>query len=91
MKVKIILVEWGWTKTIAHYESYGKTDKKRNTTSENMTYLVDNNFFLCQHNKLQPLTARRGKLISETMYEDIEKIIQNDSQKYITSESGDNL
>ena len=26
-KEKIILVEWGWTKTIAHYESYGKTEK----------------------------------------------------------------
>ena len=27
-KVKIIFVEWGWTKTIARHESYGKTDKK---------------------------------------------------------------
>ena len=25
---KIILVEWGWTKKIDHYESYGKTDHK---------------------------------------------------------------
>ena len=25
---KVILVKWGWTKTIAHYESYEKTDKK---------------------------------------------------------------
>ena len=23
-----ILIEWEWTKTIAHYESYGKTDHK---------------------------------------------------------------
>ena len=46
---------------------------------------------LCQHNKLHPLTARREKLISETMYRDIEQIIQYHSQKYITSEGGDNL
>ena len=26
----------------SHYESYGKTDKKMNTTLENLTYLVDN-------------------------------------------------
>ena len=23
-----MLVEWGWTKIIPHYESYGKTDHK---------------------------------------------------------------
>ena len=62
-----------------------------NTTSENMTYLVDNFFCLCQHNKLHRLTAKRGKCISETMYIDIDKIIQHDSQKYITSEGGDDL
>ena len=44
-----------------------------------------------QHNKFQPLTAIRGKWISETMYRDIEKIIQQDPQKYIASEGGDIL
>ena len=61
------------------------------TTSENMTYFVDNKFFPCQHKKLHPLTAIRGKWISETMYRYIEITIHNDSQKYITSEGGDDL
>ena len=47
-----------------------------NTTSENMIYLVDSKFFMCQHKKLNPLTARRGKWISETLYRDIENIIK---------------
>ena len=64
---------------------------KMNTTSGNMKYLVDNKTVLCQHNKLHPLTARRGKWTSETMYKDIERIIQHDSQKYIPSQGGDNL
>ena len=46
---------------------------------------------MCQHNKLHPLTARRGKWISDTMYRYIEEIIQHDSWKYITSEGRDNL
>ena len=46
---------------------------------------------LCRHNKLHPLTARIVKWISETTYRDIEKIIQHDSQKYITSEGGEDL
>ena len=46
---------------------------------------------MCKHNKLHPLTARRGKLILETVYRDIEQIVQQDSHKYITSEVGDNL
>ena len=60
-----------------------------NTTSANMTYLVDNKKYLCQHKKLHPLTARRGKLISEKMYRYIENIINQDSQKFVTSEGGD--
>ena len=64
---------------------------KMNTTPENMTYLVDNKHFLCQHNTLHTITDRRGKWISEIMYRCIEQIIQHDSQKYITSEGGDNL
>ena len=75
------MVEWGWTKNISCYASYGKKRLERNTTSENITYLVDNKKNLCQHNKFHPLTARRGKWISEKMYRDIEKIIQIDSQK----------
>ena len=62
-----------------------------NTTSENMTYLIGNKIIIYQHNKLHLLTARRGKWISEKMYRDIEQIIQNHLQKYITSEGGDNL
>ena len=46
---------------------------KINTASENITYLVDNKIILCKHNRLHPLTAIRGKCISETMYRDIEK------------------
>ena len=46
---------------------------------------------MCQHNKLHPLTARIIKWISETMYRDTEKSINNDSQKYITSEGRDDL
>ena len=46
---------------------------KMKTTSEKITYLVDNKTYLCQHNKLHPLTDRRGKWISETMYRYIEK------------------
>ena len=62
-----------------------------NKTSENMAYLIDNKNILCQHNKLYPLSDRRGKWISETMYREIENIIQNNSQKYITSEYGEDL
>ena len=39
-----------------------------------------------QHNKLHTLTARSGNWISEKIYRDIENIIENYSQKYITSE-----
>ena len=42
-----------------------------------MTYLIDNKNILCQPNKLHPLTQRIGKWVSETMYRDIENIIQN--------------
>ena len=62
-----------------------------NTTSENMTYLVDNKTNMCKHNKLHPLTDRKLEWISETMYRDIEQIIHQDSQKYINSEGGYNL
>ena len=64
---------------------------KMNTTSENMTYLVDNKNILRQHKKLHPLIARRVKYIPETMYRNIEKNIHHDSHKYITSEGGDDL
>ena len=53
-----------------HIEKY---ITKKNTTSDNITYLVNIKNILCQNNKLHPLTARRGKLISETIYRDIEK------------------
>ena len=47
--------------------------KERDTTSEKLPYMFDNKLFLCQHRKFHPLTSRKGKLISETMYRDIEK------------------
>ena len=47
-----------------------------NKTSENKTYLIDNKNIMCQHNKLHPLTERRVKWISETLYKDIENIIK---------------
>ena len=62
-----------------------------NKTSENMTYLIDEKISPCKHNKLHPLTTRRGKWISETMYKEINNIIQHDSQKYITSEGVEDL
>ena len=62
-----------------------------NKTSENITYLIDDKKMLCQHNELHPLTARRGKWISETLYRGIETIIKNNSRKCITSEGGEDL
>ena len=53
-----------------------KLKNSMNKTSENMTYLIDNKKFLCQHNKLHPLTARRGKWILETLYREIASIIK---------------
>ena len=60
-------------------------------TLENAPYLIDKKTILCQHKKLHPLTARRGKWISETLYRDIENIKEKDSRKYITSEGGEDL
>ena len=54
--------------------------------SDNMTYLSDNIKFLCQHKKLDPLTARRGKWIPEILYREIEKIVKDDSPKGGTQE-----
>ena len=45
-----------------------KLKNTMNKTSDNMTYIIDNKTFLCQHKKLDPLTARRGKWIPETLY-----------------------
>ena len=71
-KRKIILVEWVWTKQMLAVNLMGKHITKRNTISENITYLVDNEHFLCQHEKLFPLTDRWGKWVSEAMYVYIE-------------------
>ena len=65
-----------------------KLKNTMNKISENMTYLIDSKKFLCQHNKLHPLTARRGKWISETLYREIATIIKNDSPNCITPEDG---
>ena len=51
-----------------------KLKNKMNKTTENMTYLINNKKFLCQHNKLHPLTSIRRKWISETLYREIASI-----------------
>ena len=56
-----------------------------------MTYLMDNKTFLCQHKKLDQLTARRGKWIPETLYREIEKIVKNDSPTCGTQEGEETL
>ena len=56
-----------------------------------MTYLIDNKKFLCQNNKSHPLTARRGKFKSETLYREIESIIKNDSPNCITPDGGEDI
>ena len=56
-----------------------------------MTYLIDNKKFLCQHNKLRPLTTRRVKWISETLYRELASIVRNDSPKCGTQEGGEKL
>ena len=66
-----------------------KLKNTMNKTSENMTYLIDNKQFLCQHKKLHPLTSRRGKWISETLYREIASIVKNDSSNCITPEGGE--
>ena len=50
-----------------------KQTTKMNTASENITYLVDNKTFLCEYNKFYPLTARRGKWISEIRIDILKK------------------
>ena len=52
-----------------------------NKTSENTIYIIDNKNIVCQHKQLYPLTEIKIKWISETIYGDIVKIFQNDSQK----------
>ena len=46
---------------------------ERNTKYYNISLFVDNKCFLCEHEKLHPFTARKGKWISESMNRDIEK------------------
>ena len=55
----------GMDKTFLTMNSMKKSVSKITTTSENMTYLVDNKTILRQHKKLHPLIARRVKYISE--------------------------
>ena len=62
---------------------------ERNTTSYNVSFLVDNKNCPFQYEKLHPLIDRKGKLVSETMYRDIEKIIQQDSLRYVTPDANE--
>ena len=48
-----------------------------------MTYLIDNKTFLFQHNKLDPLTARRGKWIPETLYREMARIVKRIHQNVV--------
>ena len=68
-----------------------KIKNSMNKISENMIYLTDNKNIWCQHKKLDPLTARRGKWIPETLYREIEKIVKNYSQKCGTQEGEETL
>ena len=68
-----------------------KLKNTMNKTSENMTYLIDNKKNLRQHNKLHPLSARRVKWISETLYREIASIVKKDSPNCITPEGGEDL
>ena len=72
-KKKPFWLNWDGLKQFLTLNPMEKYITKMNTTPENIKYLVDNNCFMCQHNKLHPLTSRRGKYISETRYRDIEK------------------
>ena len=57
----------------------------------NISYLVDNENFLCQHENFHPLTDRKGKYISETMYGYLEGIILKDSNINITPKENEVL
>ena len=54
------MVKWGWTKKLLTMNHMEKHITKRNTASENITYMVDKNCFLCHHDKLHPLQLKRG-------------------------------
>ena len=73
IKQKTILVEWGWNENFLNINPMGEHITEGNTTSYNVIYLVDNKKCRCKHEKLHPLTDRRVKCISETMYTYIEK------------------
>ena len=68
-----------------------KLNIERNPTSENISYLVDNKNYLCQHEKLHPITARTGKYISETMYRDLLRKILQGSHRTITPQENEVL
>ena len=56
-----------------------------------MTHLIDNKKFLCQHNKLHPLTAIKWNGIPETLYRKISSIVKNDSLNCGTPEGEEDL
>ena len=68
-----------------------KQIREKNKTSDNASYLVDNEKSICQHRKLYQLTARKEKFISETIYADLEGIIQQDSHIYINPQENEGL
>ena len=51
----------------------GKQITEKKKTSDNISFLIDNKSCLCKHEKLHPLTARKGEWILERLYKDIEK------------------
>ena len=58
-----------------------KLNIERNPTSENLSCLVDNKKLMYPHGKLHTLTDRKEKYISTTMYQYLENIILQDSQR----------
>ena len=55
-------------KTMLTMNPMEKNIMERNTTSDNVSFLIDNKNCLCQPEKMHPLTARNRGWISERMY-----------------------
>ena len=55
-----------------------KVNRENKPASVNISYLFEETNCLCHNVKLNPLTNRKGKYISETMYRNIKEIIIQD-------------
>ena len=61
----------------------GENIRESNTTSDNVSYLVGNKQYQCQHVKFNPLTGRKRKKIPETIFRYLEGIITKDSYEWL--------